>query len=271
MLAALPHIKYRDVKLFLWLIPLINVVNYYLTYDGMIPFWRLIITFTLDTLSGYIAWLILRAIISWLDKRISYTEHPLQRILVQLALTLIAGMGCIILITEFVNFLATDKPVPRSFYTKDVLIISIWFFVVNGIYIGLFYYQLWRESEENRRKDAEIKLNGFKVSTAKENLLLPFDAIAGCYIDGDYCVVVTTERKKYLLDYSLDKVEKSLPRELFFRLNRQYLVHRQLVTGFEKGENGKINVLLKSMDPLPSSIPVSRTKAAGFKSWFIPS
>ena len=271
MLAALAHIKYKDVKLFLWLIPLINVINYYLTYTGMIPFWRLVITFTLDTLSGYIAWLILRAIIIWLDKRISYTEHPLKRILIQLALTLIGGMGCIILITEFVNFLATDKPVPRSFYTKDVLIISIWFFVVNGIYVGLYYYQLWRESEESRKRESEIRINGFKVSTAKENLLLPFEEIGGFYIDGDYSVVVTTEKKKYLLDYSLDKVERTLPRTHFFRLNRQYIVHRQLVTGFEKGENGKINVLLRNMDPLPPSIPVSRTKAAGFKSWFIPS
>jgi hypothetical protein len=44
-----------------------------------------------------------------------------------------------------------------------------------------------------------------------------------------------------------------------------------VITGYDKGENGKINVLLNGIDHLPQTIPVSRTKAAGFKSWFIPS
>lgn len=269
MLPLVSQTKYKDLRLFLWLIPVINIINYYLTYNGFTSFGRLCAMFAIDTLQGYVAWFIVRSIIVWLDSKISYSDNPLKRIFIQLILTLVAGMGSIILLTELVNWLATSGPVPQSFYTTDVLIISIWFFVVNGIYIGLSYYQLWQESEISRKKDAAIKANGFRVNTTKKNLLLPYEEIGGFYIDGDYCMVVTTTSHKYLVDSSLDKVEKSLPATYFFRLNRQYIVHRQVVTGFERSENGKINVLVKNLEHLPATIQVSRTKAAGFRSWFI--
>ncbi|MEP6952223.1 MAG: LytTR family DNA-binding domain-containing protein [Ginsengibacter sp.] len=271
MSSAIAGTKYKDVKLFLWLIPSINVINYYLTYVTFSPFWRVLVTFTIDTVQGYIAWLIVRSIILWLDKKISYHVNPIRRILVQVTLTLLGGCASIIILTEFVNWLATSKPVPRSFYTVDILIISIWFFVVNGIYVGLYYYHQWQESEEKRKKETEIKTSGFRVSTPKKDLIFSFEEIGGFYIDGDYSVVVTTERKKFLVNLSLDKVEKTLPGSSFFRLNRQYIVNRQVVSGYEKAENGKLNVLLKNTDHLPAAIPVSRTRAAGFKSWLHPS
>jgi LytTr DNA-binding domain len=260
--------KYKDAKLFLWLIPCINVINYYLTYSLSQPFWRLLLTFTIDTVMGYIAWLVARAIIVWMDKKISYESSPLKRISIQIILTLVAGITSIIILTEFVNWLAKSKPVPASFYKEDIFIISIWFFVVNGIYIGLHYYQQWQQAEEKIKEERKIKAGGFKINTPKSDLLFPFEAIAGFFVDGDYSMAVTTEQKKYLLDFSLDKVEKTLPAAYFFRLNRQYIIHRQVITGFEKAENGKINVLLKEVNHLPQSIPVSRTKAPAFKIWF---
>jgi hypothetical protein len=260
--------RYRDIKLFLWLIPFANLINYYLTYNNITP-WKFVLSFTIDTIQGYIAWLITRAIIIWLDKKLPYEKNPARRIGIQLVLTLFAGISSIILLTKLENWIAGHGPVPISFYTKDLFIISIWFFVVNGIYIGLHYYQKLLDSEEQRKKENEIKTGGFKVSTARKDLLLTFEEIGGFYIDGDYSVVFTTDSKKFLVDSSLDKVEKTLPIPLFFRLNRQYIIHRQFVNGYEKGENGKINVLLKDHDHLPSTIPVSRTKAPDFKAWFV--
>lgn len=260
--------KYRDIKLFLWLIPFINAINYYLTYDTIGPLWRLLATFSVDTLMGYITWLLIRAVILRLDKKVAYESGPLRRIIIQLVLTTLTGAAATILLTELVNWLATSAPVPASFYTKDLPIISIWFFVVNGIYIGLHYYQQWQLSEALIREERKIKSGGFRVSAAKKDLLLSFDELFGFYVEGDYTVVITAEKRKYLISSSLDKVEKSLPSNYFFRINRQYIVHRQVVTGFEKGENGKITVLLKDAPPLPGSVAVSRIKAPAFKQWF---
>jgi len=260
--------KYKDVRLFLILIPFINVVNYYLTYENFSSYWRLLATFSIDTLQGYIAWLIVRSIILWLDDRFPFELQPGKRVIMQLILTLLAGISSIILSTEFLNWLTTATPVPVSFYTKDIFIISIWFFVVNGIYVGLHYYYQFQDLEELRKKENKIITGGFMVSVSKKDVLLSYDEIIGFYFEGEYSVVVSIEKKKILIDLSLDKVEKTLPSFLFFRLNRQYIVHRQFIRGFEKLENGKITVSLKNSAPLPSPIPVSRTKAPAFKLWF---
>jgi hypothetical protein len=251
------------------LIPLINVVNYYLTYTN-VPAGRVIITFTIDTAEGYVAWLLTHSIIGLLDRKFPYERQPVRRILVQVLLTLAAGLGSIILLTEFVNWLATDAPVPRSFYTTDILIISIWFFVVNGIYVSLHYHSQWQRSEEMRKNEAITRIGGFKISAPKKDLLLPYEEIHGFYIDHDYCVLASVSGKKHLLGLSLDQVEKQLPAHQFFRANRQFIIHRTLVNGYEKAENSKIIVLLKQTDHLPETVAVSRTKASAFKSWFFP-
>src|SRR5688572_14972388 len=116
---------YKDVKLFGWLIPCINIINYYLTYRLNAPTWRIIATFAIDTAMGYIAWFFIRQIILWLDQQLPYDPNPGKRILVQLLLTIAAGCSTIILFTELVNWMATSHPVPRSFYTTDIFIISI--------------------------------------------------------------------------------------------------------------------------------------------------
>src|SRR4051794_30694143 len=124
--------RYRDKKFFLYLIPFINVVNYYLTYNITFS-WKLPVSFAIDTLEGYAAWLVVSRIIIRLDTKIPYDKNPLKRIVIQIMLTIFCGVGAIIILTELVNWIATDHAVPTSFYTKDLLIISIWFFVVNGI------------------------------------------------------------------------------------------------------------------------------------------
>jgi DNA-binding LytR/AlgR family response regulator len=168
------------------------------------------------------------------------------------------------------NWLFTNHPIPISFFTVDMVIISIWFLVVNGIYIGLHFYTEWQNSEVIRKNEQLVRAGGYPVKFGKKNISVSFSQIAGFTIENEYAVLTTTEPKRYYLDESLDAVEKKLPPGLFFRLNRQYIVHRQLVAGFDRVENGKINVLVNSLDQLPNSIPVSRLRAPAFKNWFQP-
>jgi DNA-binding LytR/AlgR family response regulator len=105
---------------------------------------------------------------------------------------------------------------------------------------------------------------------ATKNLLIPFTDILGFYVEDGYTLLLTWQNKKYFPDRSLDKIEEGLPGELFFRLNRQYIVHRKALSGFKRTGNGKIDVLVNGSDNLPQAIPVSRTRAVTFKSWFEP-
>jgi hypothetical protein len=262
--------KYNDIKFFLIAIAFISAFNYYLTYTNIRFNWFLVLTYILDTVQGWLAWLAMRSIIIYLDKRMPYTDKPLKRILIQLLFTSVAGMLVIILLTELVSWIARGRPALSNFYFFDIFIILIWFFVINGIYVGMHYYYQWKHSETQRREDKKIRTEGFAVKHGNQNLMMAFDDILGFYVEDGYTILLTWQNKKYFPDKSLDKIEDILPEEFFFRLNRQYIIHRKALTGFKRTGDGKIEVLINAHEGIPKAIPVSRLRAVSFKNWFQP-
>ncbi len=228
----------------------------------------MLLTFVIDTVQGYIAWWAVRSMIIWLDRKLPYEQNGIKRIIIQLVATTITGLFVIALLTELVSWIAKGKSAPLSFYTVDLIIISIWFFVINAIYMGLHYYNFWKASEEKLREESRLKAGGFMVKNGKQEIRVPFNDVAGFYVDDEYPIACLVSGKKYHMDKSLDKVEEELPSALFFRLNRQFMLHRQSLSGFKKIENGKLQVLTTMVQNFPSEITVSRTKAPAFKAWF---
>jgi hypothetical protein len=221
-------------------------------------------------MQGYAAWWGVRTIIRYLDGKLPYTNQPLKRIYLQLLLTTISGLLIIIVLTELLNYLVKDTPVPVVFYTYYIFIFLIWFLVINGIYIGLHFYGEWKRAESLRVEEKKVRSKGYVVKVGKQNLSLPFEEITGFYVDGDYTVLVSHGDKRYFLDESLDKIEQSIPSELFFRLNRQFIVNRKAINGFKRVENNKLDILIHPSIYFPEIIQVSRTKAPAFKMWFHP-
>lgn len=259
-----------DVTLFLIFIPFISAFNYYLTYTNITFGWFLLLTFTIDTVQGYIAWWAVRAFIIRLDRRWPLKKEPLKRVGVQLFVTLIIGLAIISVLTEITSLIAKGKTAPLSFYTIDLFIIGVWFLVVNGIYIGLRYYNEWQRSEAIREEENRIKNDGILVKQGKQEIRVAFNNIAGFVVEDEYVAVCLVTGNKYLLDQSLDKTEKTVPTTFFFRINRQYLLHRQMITGFRRSDNGKLLVQLQPHNNFPSEIQMSRIKAPAFKGWFRP-
>jgi DNA-binding LytR/AlgR family response regulator len=117
-------------------------------------------------------------------------------------------------------------------------------------------------------EEKKARAGGCNVKHGRQNLLIPFNEILGFYSEEGYSVLVTRENKKYFPDKSLDKIEQTLPAEIFYRVNRQYIVHRNEVKGFKRADNGKLDVLVNGAGDFPGTLALSRTKAAGFKNWF---
>ena len=262
--------KYHDIKFFLIAIAFISAFNYYLTYTNIRLNWFLALTYTLDTVQGWLGWWAMRSIIIYLDKKLPYGQKPMKRIGIQLLLTIPAGLLVISLLTELVSWIVRGRFAPVSFYLFDLFIISVWLLVINGIYIGMHYYAEWRKSELQRQEEKKIRVGGYSVKHGKENRLVPFQDILGFYADEGYIVLLTWDNKKYFPDRSLDKIEELLPEELFFRLNRQYIVHRKAMSGFKRLVDGKIEVQVNLVENFPKAIQVSRTRAVPFKNWFQP-
>jgi DNA-binding LytR/AlgR family response regulator len=136
--------------------------------------------------------------------------------------------------------------------------------------VGYYFYQQWDAAEKKRNEENKIRSGGIKVKTGKRDLLLTHPEIAGFLVEGDYVVCHTLQGKKFVMDQSMDNIEKVVPTSFFYRLNRQVLIHRQLVNGFERAENGKLNIMLRETSTISSPVKLSRIRAADFKKWLEP-
>lgn len=75
----------------------------------------------------------------------------------------------------------------------------------------------------------------------------------------------TIDNQKFISEHqTLDEVEALLNPEIFFRLNRQFIVHIQAVGRIKTTHKG-LTVQLKS--PYSVEVDISREKAAAFKKW----
>ncbi len=265
-----PYNPYHpDVTLFLLLIPFISAINYYLTYSNIRLSYFLLLTFTIDTAQGYLAWWAVRHFIFFLDKKWPYQQGGIRRIAVQTFGSLIIGLTIISILTELTSWMAKGQPAPLSFYAVDLFIIGIWFFFINGVYVGLYYYNLYKHSE-TQRGEPRPKPDGLIVRAGKQEIKLNYDQLVAFTVDDSYVIANHLSGSKHYLDQSLDKLEETLPENDFFRLNRKFIIHRQVVSGFKRADNGKIIVLLNKTNFLPEEISVSRLKAPAFKAWFRP-
>jgi two-component system LytT family response regulator len=75
----------------------------------------------------------------------------------------------------------------------------------------------------------------------------------------------TIGNERYISDHqTMDEIENLLNPEIFFRVNRQFIIHIQCVDRIKTTHKG-LTVQLKS--PFNNEIDISREKATAFKSW----
>jgi DNA-binding LytR/AlgR family response regulator len=77
--------------------------------------------------------------------------------------------------------------------------------------------------------------------------------------------IVTHEKSSYPVDISLDKLERQLNPEMFFRLNRKYIAGFHAVKKIHAYFNGRLKIELQP--PVSEAVIVSRDKTAKFKEW----
>jgi len=76
-----------------------------------------------------------------------------------------------------------------------------------------------------------------------------------------YC----TDQKRYILDQTLDQLEKMLDPKDFFRLNRQYITRIEPIKDIISYSNSRLKILLNDCDD--QDILISREKVNEFKNW----
>lgn len=87
-----------------------------------------------------------------------------------------------------------------------------------------------------------------------------------CFIRDQLNYLHTFTGEKYLLDYNtMEEIEELLDPQLFYRANRQCIIHVDAIQSVRPHENQKLTVQLKA--PIKMEVDISREKAPGFKKW----
>lgn len=81
-----------------------------------------------------------------------------------------------------------------------------------------------------------------------------------------YLIVCSSSGEQFLYDSSLERLEERLNPAYFFRINRQFIVHRQIITKVQHLDRGRI--LLFTNPPTKEELVVSTGRSKEFKEWF---
>jgi DNA-binding LytR/AlgR family response regulator len=88
-----------------------------------------------------------------------------------------------------------------------------------------------------------------------------------CFLRDNLNYICTFTGEKYITDFvTLEDIEELLDPRLFYRANRQCIVHIDAIQNIKPLGNKKLTLTLK--EPLKLEQDISREKAPGFKKWF---
>jgi DNA-binding LytR/AlgR family response regulator len=96
--------------------------------------------------------------------------------------------------------------------------------------------------------------------------LVPVDDIA-LFSKEEVIYLINREGKKFITDFrSLDEIQELIDPQIFYRANRQHLVHLPFIESYRSDDTGKLNLKMKNIKT--TELIVSKEKAAEFRKWF---
>jgi DNA-binding LytR/AlgR family response regulator len=104
------------------------------------------------------------------------------------------------------------------------------------------------------------------VKKGTESISLLMDDIVLFHSENKWVHAIDRYGNKYLVDKNLTDLEDELDKHLFFRANRQYIIHINFIRGFTAYERVKLKVHLTVPD-INFLIIVSQETAHQFKEW----
>jgi DNA-binding LytR/AlgR family response regulator len=107
-----------------------------------------------------------------------------------------------------------------------------------------------------------------RILITKADKLIPISVTEIAWISADDkgLVLATVSNDKHAINFTLDELYSQLDPDLFFRVNRSIISHRNSIHQAEMHFNGKIKLQIL---PSPGNeVMVSRDKANSFKNWW---
>jgi hypothetical protein len=136
--------------------------------------------------------------------------------------------------------------------------------LLSFIFISILYAQDIYSLYKLSIKDAEITIeSGAKITK------LTYENITCFYSENKIVYTLQNDGTTINTDFTLNELEEKINDQLFFRANRQIIIHKDAVDQIEKIENGKLSIRLKASieNNAIAEINISRYKRKAFMSW----
>ena len=114
-----------------------------------------------------------------------------------------------------------------------------------------------------KEKKAQIS---FSIRLKDKMYFVLVDNIAFIYLEGDTVYLIDFKGEKHIISKTLDALEKAIPAQQFYRINRQMIVNRQAIKDVETYPNQR-KVVHLTIVPTPEDAIVPRAKVKPFLSW----
>jgi len=127
------------------------------------------------------------------------------------------------------------------------------------------YLEEMKELFTNFSKSKQFK-ERFTVHMGRSVTLVPAEDIA-LFQKEELIYLINKEGTRFITDFrSLDEVEELVNPKVFYRVNRQHLVHLPFIESYRGDDTGKLILKLRGIKT--TELIVSKEKAAEFKKWF---
>ncbi|MEZ4888404.1 MAG: LytTR family DNA-binding domain-containing protein [Chitinophagales bacterium] len=108
----------------------------------------------------------------------------------------------------------------------------------------------------------------FLVRFGQTLLAIDIKDVAYCYTENKTNFIITFNNKKYVIDQYLDELENILDTQKFFRINRQFIVNFDAITGMYAYSKSRVKLDLKPPFEGADTV-VSTQRSPIFKQWLI--
>jgi len=105
----------------------------------------------------------------------------------------------------------------------------------------------------------------FLIKQGQKMVSIDISEVAYFYSENKCTFMRTNQNQKYIIDLTLDELEKELAPQQFFRANRQYILSEKSIVSIHSWFNQKLKAEVNP--PTEEHIIISRDKANAFKAW----
>lgn len=264
----------NDRFLFLFVYPLLALAAVHMGNDTplrialTLPSYYTDIAFALGI--AYLVGFYLRKLSQKLQQTLSWQKHLSRRISWQVLLGIAVPVSFVFLCEWLYLYQLDISLKSSSMFYYELPLSAIFFAFVNGIYYflqsqALPLYPVEKEEIPTDKHETATYPETVVVTAGFTTKPIAVNDIAYFYVLDKAVYLVTTETQKYLLKESLEEIAQKANPDIFFKLNRWVLAHRQSIRQAEHTSTRKL--LIHLAPALAEEVFVSKERATRFLTW----